>query len=501
VAALAPAYRPRRPQDSTLYAVVRDNLATLYGAVDDGAVSIALPAFVKKELEGFLDCGLACRGFARLKCESCGEQHLVAFSCKGRGFCPSCLGRRMASTAANLVEHVLPTAASLRQWVLTVPHPWRKRLAYDGELLGALTRIFVSTVLGFYKARLKREGAANGQSGAVVVVQRTSSDLKTNPHLHVIFLDGVYRELGDEAVFRELPRLSTREVGEVLERAVDRMTRHVRRRELRGETDGSRPGDDAETEDAAGLAALAASAVDGRSPPAGPEWRRKRGPLPPRVPQALTFDKPLCASLDGFTLHAATRAGALDAAGREALCKYVLRPAVAQERITQGPDGLVRIVLKKPFSDGTVAVDMDPLSLLCRLAASVPPPRLHTVRYAGVLAPASKLRPRIVPKPPATTAHDVEPGALPLPPKPGGSRYRPWAELLKRCFSIDVLQCASCGGRMKLVALLTDLQQVRRFLHGIGEPTEPPPREPARGPPFWKSRVLRRAAHDDESVA
>jgi len=106
-----------------------------------------------------------------------------------------------------------------------------------------------------------------------------------------------------------------------------------------------------------------------------------------------------------------------------------LRPAVAQERVTRGPDGLVRITLKKPFSDGTVAVDMDPLSLLCRLAASVPPPRFHTVRYAGVLAPASKLRPRIVPKP-AMPANDVKPSA---PPRPG-SRYRPWPELLKRCF-------------------------------------------------------------------
>jgi hypothetical protein len=158
----------------------------------------------------------------------------------------------MASTAANLVEHVLPTATPLRQWVLTVPHPWRKRLAYEGELLGALTRIFVSTVLGFYKARLSKEGAANGQSGAVVVVQRTSSDLKANPHLHVIFLDGVYRDLGDEALFRELPRLSTREVGEVLERAVDRMTRLVRRRELsregHGSPVGSPGGDDGEGE-------------------------------------------------------------------------------------------------------------------------------------------------------------------------------------------------------------------------------------------------------------
>jgi hypothetical protein len=62
---------------------LRDNLETLYGAVDEGAVTIALPAFVKKELEGYLDCGVLCRGFARLKCESCGERRLVAFSCKG----------------------------------------------------------------------------------------------------------------------------------------------------------------------------------------------------------------------------------------------------------------------------------------------------------------------------------------------------------------------------------------------------------------------------------
>jgi hypothetical protein len=93
-----------------------------------------------------------------------------------------------------------------------------------------------------------------------------------------------------------------------------------------------------------------------------------------------------------FTLHAATRAGALDLAGREAPLRYVLRPPLAQERLEQRPDGLVRITLKKAYSDGTIAVDMDPLSLLCRLATSVPPPRFHTVRYAGVLAAASPRR-------------------------------------------------------------------------------------------------------------
>ena len=61
----------------------------------------------------------------------------------------------------------------------------------------------------------------------------------------------------------------------------------------------------------------------------------------------------------------------------------------AQEAPGQDQEGLVRITLKKAYTDGTIAVDMDPLSLLCRLATSVPPPRLHTIRYAGVLAPAS----------------------------------------------------------------------------------------------------------------
>ena len=88
-------YARRRPETTTLYAVVRDNLETLYGAVDDGALPIAPPAFVRKELDGYLDCGLLGRGFAHVKCGDCSERRVVAFARKGRGFCPSCLGRRM----------------------------------------------------------------------------------------------------------------------------------------------------------------------------------------------------------------------------------------------------------------------------------------------------------------------------------------------------------------------------------------------------------------------
>jgi Transposase zinc-binding domain len=123
-----------------LYEVVRENLETLYGAIGDGALAVRIPKHARKELEAYLDCGLLCRGFARLKYQDCGERGLVAFSCKGHGFCPSCTGRRIRATAANLAERVLPPESGLRQWVLTFPFSWRRRLAQDGALLGRLSR-------------------------------------------------------------------------------------------------------------------------------------------------------------------------------------------------------------------------------------------------------------------------------------------------------------------------------------------------------------------------
>jgi putative transposase len=373
----------------------------------------------------------------------------------------------MAQTAANLTESVLP-AAPLRQWVLTVPHAIRYRLAYDAKLLGKVVRAFLATVLGFYKKRC-------GVSGAVAVIQRTSSDLKLNPHVHAVFLDGGYQ--GE--TFVALGHLRGSDVAEVLTKAKRRIERVLEQAKERTSDEGELP---------------LLTAVTGQ-PPAGPALRRVGSATEPVLVSKL------CVADEGYNLHAATTAGAADTRGREALLRYILRPPVAQERIVQGPDGLVRIVLKKQFSDGTVAIDMDPVSLLLRLCSSVPAPKVHTVRYAGCLGSASKLRPKIIPQPEKPEPDDVGEGDGDEQAPKGGCRYWGWAELMARSFELDVTVCPSCGGHMKLVALVKDNDSVARFLRNLGEPTDVPPRAAARAPPFYKSAVIRRLTSGDLAVA
>jgi len=213
-------YERRRPERTVLYQVVQENLETLYAAVEAGFATASLPEFVRNEFEQFLDCGLLCKGAALLVCDSegCSGTQVVALSCKGRGFCPTCLGRRMVQTAANLVERVLPPSVPLRQWVVTFPYELRGRLGFDSKLLSAVCGVVVDSILAFYErrmrdflgplARIAIAGASRGkdgddadasasnarpktrrpklQSGTVTAVQRVNSDFRLNPHLHIL---------------------------------------------------------------------------------------------------------------------------------------------------------------------------------------------------------------------------------------------------------------------------------------------------------------------------
>ena len=230
----------------------------------------------------------------------------------------------------------------------------------------------------------------------------------------------------------------------------------------------------------------------------------------------ITGTEPLHAHLDGFDLHAAVAVPAGDRVRLEHLCRYILRPPLAQQRLELAADGQVLLRLRRPWRDGTRALRFTPTELLEKLAAMIPKPRLNLLIYHGVFAPHGRVRPGAVcraqqgaQRPAAPVAArgaaaagtapvpgslDVPPSAgsageqdgsqpgIPRPPPAVAARRQPyaWADLLQRTFAIDVLACPGCGGRLRFVAAIADRTVIAKILGHLGLPTEVPTTVPAR---------------------
>ena len=132
-------YNPRHPERTLLYHTVAGHyeswLALASAAQFDGQGDCRTPKpYVRKAFGKYLECGIFAHGFARARCADCAHNYFVAFSCKGRGVCPSCNTRRMVETAAHLTDHVFPRLP-VRQWVLSVPKRLRYFMQRDGRRL------------------------------------------------------------------------------------------------------------------------------------------------------------------------------------------------------------------------------------------------------------------------------------------------------------------------------------------------------------------------------
>lgn len=131
------------PAPDVLYRVLQDHLETFLAQA--ATAERPIPGHVERELRAYLACGIPAFGFTWLACATCCDSVVVPFSCKGRGFCPSCGGRRMNQTAANLVDRVLPHVP-IRQFVLSFPMPLRLWLARRPELRQAVLGVFLRVV-------------------------------------------------------------------------------------------------------------------------------------------------------------------------------------------------------------------------------------------------------------------------------------------------------------------------------------------------------------------
>ena len=191
----APVHYDRlRPEQTTLYRLVQQHAASFI-AHTEASTGAELPRFIKDEFDAFLECGILAHGFLRLRCGECGDDKLLAFSCKRRGLCSSCGARRMSQTAAHLVDHVIPHVP-VRQWVLSLPIALPLLLASQPELVTSVLQVLQRMVT---RHLLDRAGlmADERHGGAVTLIQRFGSAANSNIHLHCLVLDGVYRCGGD----------------------------------------------------------------------------------------------------------------------------------------------------------------------------------------------------------------------------------------------------------------------------------------------------------------
>ncbi len=194
-----PIYRPRRPTATPLYPVVQHHLETfLAQGIETDSKGYGVPSWVEKDLRAYLRCGILAHGFARVRSEDCGHERLLAYSCKGRGICPSCNTRRMAEVAAHITDHVLPHLP-VRQWVLSLPKRLRPFLHHNPDIAGAVLRIFIRAVRTTL-CRTSPRAPRDAQLGALSFLHRFGSALNTHFHFHVVVLDGVFSQADNAQV-------------------------------------------------------------------------------------------------------------------------------------------------------------------------------------------------------------------------------------------------------------------------------------------------------------
>jgi hypothetical protein len=230
------------------------------------------------------------------------------------------------------------------------------------------------------------------------------------------------------------------------------------------------------------LAGISSASIQGRialGPRAGRRvWRVREEPDAPWV----LSSHPRHAHIAGFDLHANVAVPAADRARLEQLCRYLLRPPVAQERLRRMGDDRILLTLKTPWANGTRQLMFAPMKLLEKLAALTPRPRINLILYHGVLAPNARWRARVV-------AYGALPGTAATAPNPGGDsdddaasptppRHWAWPNLMRRAFDIDVLACPRCGGRLLLLSTIEDPVAIGAILDYLAASAEGVDRAP-----------------------
>jgi hypothetical protein len=420
------------PQGTALHAII----AFFYRAwlLHRNELRRAVPELVRREFERFLVCGDPGFGYAVLGCARCAVTRAIARSCKGRSWCPHCLGRRQAKLAPHIVDCVLGELP-VRHWIMCVPPDLRFTLGYNPAMLTATLTAFVDAIFRYMRRKAKRvHGLVSiemANPGAISVIHRCSGDLDTNVHFHVLVPEGVFiRLITDGAVtFCPLTPPTDEDIEAIAFDACRRTCAALER---------------------------------------GKHWKPLPATSPNTVAGVLTFGerKNKVAKFFGevarhgeggveprdgaYAFHVnadhvvdpGNRRGMMD------LVNYVLAPPITDDQVRWASSGEVLLYMKRARRDGSREVRMKPFTLLDRLSALVGRRKSKALRYHGVYAANASMRNDVMP---------WRPLAQPQPSEDAEAIEMNAAHTAMHAqhHDADHPACPHCSGRMTLVEVVT----------------------------------------------
>jgi len=319
-------YKPRRPKESKFYQLVEkksEEFIRDYSERFEKRYGYYRP-IITEVINKFLECGDLSRGFARVRCDECGHEYLLSFSCKCRSFCPSCHQKRVLEFSEHLKDEILEEVPH-RQIVFVIPKMLRIYFLHDRKLLSKLAQCAYRAIKEIYRAILGRKDVVS--PGVVIAIQTHGNLLQFHPHLHALVTDGCF---GKDGTFYLLPEIPPETLEKVFSHQVFRML--LEEGKIRED-----------------LVKKITS------------WRHS-----------------------GFSVHKEVRVNGCDCRGLENLAQYILRAPFSQEKMLVSPkeDSVIYRCKMKPGMKQNFQI-FNPLEWLAAVTSHIPDKGEHMVIYYG----------------------------------------------------------------------------------------------------------------------
>ncbi len=429
-------YRARKPTSSPLWQCINnhfDDFLLAYSNKYEQKLGFLRPV-IPRVINKFLDCGDLVHGFARVRCKQCGHEYLLAFSCKGRWFCPACHEKKVLLFGEFVIGSVTFPVPH-RHYVFTIPKILRPYFRYHRELLKELCAVAQNCLIEFMRTMLD---IPDGCPGVIMAIHTFGDYADFHPHLHALVADGLFTKSG---MFYVLPEGGMKALEELFRNRVIAML--VKKQLLPVE----------------------------------------------RARMLLNWVH------SGFNVHHSRRIWPKEQKDLESIAQYIIRNPFAEDKMTvDSSTGLVTYHSKKNIKHKRDYEVFSSIDFIAQITQHIPDTGAQMVRYYGYYSNKSRgMRAKLAREGGVQISLQSADSCL-QPDIVDISDYQPrrtaskkWRELIKKVWEVDPLICPQCQGEMKMIALIDDAEVISRILKHLGLwPEFHPVRQPAereRGPP------------------